>query len=376
MALASAPLAGDRPFMRHSNPRATRTLFRALGATLAILLGAPALGAQSAVLTLPDLSQHARVVQRIGLTDLTVDYHRPRVAGRTIFGGLQAYGDVWRAGANLNTTFETTDPISVEGHALPKGIYGVHMIPGRTSWVVIFSKNSTSWGSFYYDSTEDALRVTVTPAPIAPQDVLSYSFDDPAPSSVVLTMRWEKVAVPIRIDVDATHLVAQSLRDQLRGRAGSEWNAYEEVANYLLENSLDAKEALVDADQSIAMEDRFENEMTRARALTALGRTSEATAARSRALTFGTQAQVYAFGRSLQRVGVQGAAMDVYRVDAAKHPGTWISHTELARLAVASNDYARATQDATLAVAVAPPRMKAALDDLIRQLRAGVNVNR
>src|SRR5689334_1981958 len=97
--------------------------------------------AQSALLRLPDLSQHARVEQRIGLTDVTVDYHRPLLRGRKIFGGVQAYGEVWRAGANLNTTIAFSDPVTIEGRPLAKGIYGLHFIPGPSSWVVILSNN-------------------------------------------------------------------------------------------------------------------------------------------------------------------------------------------------------------------------------------------
>src|SRR5262245_60573066 len=85
--------------------------------------------AQSAILNLPRASQHARVLQRIGLVDITVDYHRPLVAGRRIFGGLQAFGEVWRAGANENTTIELSDDVTVDGHPVAKGVYGLHMIP-------------------------------------------------------------------------------------------------------------------------------------------------------------------------------------------------------------------------------------------------------
>ncbi len=115
-----------------------------------LFFGATGAKAQSAILNLPRVSQHARLAQRIGITDITVDYHRPLVNGRKIFGGLQAYGEVWRAGANENTIFEVSDAVTINGQPLPKGVYGLHMIPGETSWVVIFSKNSTSWGSFTY----------------------------------------------------------------------------------------------------------------------------------------------------------------------------------------------------------------------------------
>jgi len=111
------------------------------------VLGAQA-SRQSALLKLPDASPAASVAQRIGITDITIASHRPLVRGRKIFGGLVAYGQVWRAGANQNTTTEFTDPVSIEGQSLRKGIYGLHLVPGEGSWVVIFSKNSSSWGSF------------------------------------------------------------------------------------------------------------------------------------------------------------------------------------------------------------------------------------
>ena len=139
------------------------------------LVGGNGAEAQSAMLNLPRVSQHAEVIQRVGITDITIKYARPLVRGRKIFGGLAPYGKVWRAGANENTTIAFSDPVTIDGQALAKGTYGLHMIPGESSWVVIFSKNSTAWGSFTYDPAEDALRVAVTPRTIPDQDVLSYS---------------------------------------------------------------------------------------------------------------------------------------------------------------------------------------------------------
>src|SRR3954447_14468901 len=113
------------------------TLFSMRVAAWVTVLISPAAqaGAQSAIMNLPRVSQHARVTQRIGITDITIDYHRPLVGGRNIFGGLEAYGQVWRAGANENVTIEFTDAVTVEGRPIPKGIYGLHMIPGQASWV-------------------------------------------------------------------------------------------------------------------------------------------------------------------------------------------------------------------------------------------------
>jgi tetratricopeptide (TPR) repeat protein len=332
--------------------------------------------AQSALLKLPDLSQHARVAQRIGLTDITIDYHRPLVRGRKIFGGVQAYGEVWRAGANLNTTIEFSDPVTIEGKPLPKGTYGLHFIPGSSAWVAIFSNNSTSWGSFTYDEKEDALRVVLRPHAIELQEALRYEFDDPTDTSCAVTMQWEHTSVSFKVAVNTPKIVARSLRDQLRGRVQTEWQAWEEAANYLIENHLDANEAVGYADKSIAIEDRFENEITKARALTAVGRTDEARGAEHKALELGSERQVYDFARSLQRLGQQEQALAILRRNVEKHADGWLAHVERARLAVGGRDYAAAVKAMRAAANAAPPAIAPSLADLLRQLENGVDINK
>jgi hypothetical protein len=338
-------------------------------------VGATGAEAQSAILNLPLVSQHARVTQRIGITDITIDYHRPLVGGRKIFGGLEAYGQVWRTGANTNTTIEVSDPVAVEGQPLPKGVYGLHMIPGESSWVVIFSRNSTSWGSFTYDKAEDALRVTVKPQTIEHQEALGYEFD-PKPNSAVITMRWEKVAVPFKIEVDTRAIALQSLRNQLRGRAQFEWQPWMEAANYLLANTLGAEEAVKDADRSIDIEDRFENEITKARALTVLGRKEEALAARDKALALGNQVQVQVFARGLQAQGRQDEALELFRINIKKDPNSWVGHNESARMAVAKGDFATAVKEMQLAVIAAPEALKSQHRDLVRRLQNSEDINK
>src|SRR5215472_11945276 len=145
-------------------------------------------GAQATELNLPTLSQRASVTQRVGLTDITIVYHAPLVGGRELFGKIIPYGKVWRAGANENTTISFTDDVSVEGKPLAAGTYGLHMIPAADQWTVIFSKNSTSWGSFTYDEKEDALRVTVKPGTGEFTETMAYTFDDVKPDSTAATL--------------------------------------------------------------------------------------------------------------------------------------------------------------------------------------------
>src|SRR6476646_8225575 len=163
---------------------------------ISILLAVLALGASlRADLKLPDVSQAAVIKQRVGLTDVKVTYHRPLVNGRKIWGGLVPLGEVWRAGANENTVVDISDPITVEGQALPKGTYGLHMIPTADTWTVILSKMATAWGSYTYGQAEDALRVTVKPRPIEMEEALEYEFENPQADSVTMTLKWEKIAV-------------------------------------------------------------------------------------------------------------------------------------------------------------------------------------
>ena len=130
----------------------------------AVLASTPAF-AQSAPLKAPEPSPAATVTQTVGLTELKINYHRPAVGGRKIWGGLVPYGEVWRAGANENTTITFSSPVKIGGKPLAAGTYGLHMIPTTKQWTVIFSNVSSAWGSFTYDEKEDALRVTVTPQP-------------------------------------------------------------------------------------------------------------------------------------------------------------------------------------------------------------------
>src|SRR5271167_4555163 len=213
-----------------------RTSFRAaFRAFLFCLLMAAMSGvspAQSFVLDLPLQSQRAEISQRIGITDITISYHRPLVNDRKVWGNLVPYGKVWRAGANENTTITFSDPVQIEGKPLDRGTYGLHMIPNADEWTIIFSKNSTSWGSFTYDPAEDALRVTVKPKASDMHNALTYDFDDLQADSAVVEMSWEKVAVPFKVSVDVHPLVEADLKRQLRNLSQYTWISWDDAANY------------------------------------------------------------------------------------------------------------------------------------------------
>src|SRR6202051_3125310 len=263
-------------------------MFRAISrASLFCLLMAAMPGvspAQSFVLDLPLASQRAEVSQRIGVTDITIRYHRPLANDRKVWDGLVPYGKVWRAGANINTTITVSDPVMVEGKPLDKGTYGLHMIPNADEWTIIFSKNSTSWGAFTYDQAEDALRVTAKPKAADMHNALTYDFDQLQPNSAVVELEWEKIAVPFKVSVDVHDVVQASLKKQLRNLSQYTWMSWDDAANYLLAEKVALDDALKYTDKSIETEDRYDNEMTRSQVLTALNRKDDAAAAEKKAL--------------------------------------------------------------------------------------------
>lgn len=157
-------------------------------------------------------SLHASVSQTIGVdTDITFDYSRPGVKGRTIWGELVPYGLApgnkyseekpfpWRAGANEKTTIAVSSDVLVDGKPLPAGKYSIHMIPSEKDWIVIFNKVSEGWGSYDYDEAEDALRVKVTPVEAPFEEWMRFGFDDLAGTSAVAFLQWEKLRVPFTI---------------------------------------------------------------------------------------------------------------------------------------------------------------------------------
>jgi len=266
--------------------------------------------------------------------------------------------------------------VMVEGKALPRGVYGLHMIPGESDWTIIFSKNSTSWGSFTYDQAEDALRVTVKSHPAEMEEAMRYDIDDVKANEATITLRWEKVAVPFHVSADTNATVLASLHNQLRGRAKYEWAGWSEAAEYLLDNKLSADEALADANQSIAVEDRFENEMDKGRALEALNRNDDAKGARMKAMAIGSQQQVHGYGRQLQQQKKYDEALEIFRANIKKDPNSWIAHNELSRLAVAKGDYDTGMKEMKLAFGVAGDQIKPGLDVLVKRLENKDDINK
>ncbi len=332
-------------------------------------------GSQATELKLPTLSQRSITTQQIGLTDITINYCRPLVGGRTLWGKEVPYGQVWRTGANENTTITFTDDVSVEGHPLPAGTYGLHTIPTADEWTIIFSKNSTSWGSFSYDEKEDALRVTVKPHSAEFEEALSFTFEDVKPDSTEVTLRWGKLAVPFRVSVDVNAIVLRSIQNQLRSVGGFTWAGYDEAATWLLDTGANLDQAMKWEDQSIQNEERFDNLLTKSQILEVQGKKQEAEAVKAKAFEIASGLQLHIYGRGLQIQKKQDEGFAVFQINVKKHPNEWYTHGELGRMASAKGDFATATKEMNLALTTAPDLAKPGIKRLIARLEKKEDIN-
>jgi tetratricopeptide (TPR) repeat protein len=341
-----------------------------------LLFAAGASRAQSFVMSLPGPSQRAEVEQRIGLTDVAIKYHRPLVNGREVWGKLVPYEEPWRAGANENTTISFSDPVTIDGKPLASGTYGLHMIPDKDQWTVVFSKASTSWGSFSYKQDEDALRVTVKPETSDFHEALTYDFDQPKVDSAVVTLRWEKVAVPFKVGIDLKATVEANFERQFRGLRQYTWESWNDAADYLVSNKIDYEQGLMYADKSIQLDERYENLDTKSQALDGLGRKDEAAKIHALALEKAGAQQLYGYGRTLQTQKKNDEAFAIYRMSIKKFPNSWYSHAGMARVYSAQGDFANASKEGELALAGAPDSAKQFVQAMNKRLAAKEDINK
>lgn len=294
---------------------------------------------------LPRRSPAASVTQRVGITDITVHYHRPSVNDREVWGALVPYDAVWRAGANDNTTISFTHDVEVEGAPLSAGTYGLHMIPTEGDWTVIFSNNSTSWGSFTYDEAEDAARVTVTPTEGLAAPQLLYVFTGVDDQSAVLNLFWAGKRIPVSISVDThSHVLARLENEDLRTLPRFFWWGWRDAANYALNNEVELEKALEWIDRSIGMEANFSNQMVKAGILDKLGRSDEAAEMRAAVLDSATEVQRNALGYQTMGAGDIDGAIEIFQMNVDRHPDSWNTYDSLAEAYANKGDNAKAVE--------------------------------
>ncbi len=339
-------------------------------------------------------NKKASVSERIGITDVTIHYDRPGVKGREgkIWGQLIPVGFTdpgfgnskaapWRAGANENTTFEFSSDVKIEGQLLPAGRYGFFVAYDPEECTLIFSKNSTSWGHFYYNEKEDALRVKVKPQPLDKTvEWLKYEFMNQTENSAIVSLQWEKLAIPFKIEVNYIKEQVESFRRELRTDKGFGWEGWDQAAQWCVQHNTNLDEALLWTDSSTGQTfggDRsFRAWSTRAQVLEKLGRSADAAAVMQKALPFGNMNEVHQYGRQLLGLKLYKMAFDVFKTNFDKYPNQFTTLMGMTRGYAGTGDLKNALKYAQLALPLAPNQQnKTAVEGIIQKLKDGKDIN-
>ncbi len=358
-----------------------------------------ALPAYAQSLTLPPSgdNQKASVTQHMGLVKVTVSYSSPRVhregQDRTgkIWGGLVPYGlsDLgfndckecpWRAGANENTVFKITHDVKIEGKPLAAGSYGLHMIPGADKFTVIFSKDSSAWGSYWYNPQQDVMRVEVKPVKGEFQEWLTYEFTEREPARAKLELRWENLRIPISIAVDdPNELYFQNLKKEMHGAPGFQWSDLMAAAQFTLQSGKHLDAGLDWAQRAVGApfvgNENFQTLSTLGQIQLQLGNAEAAQTTFDKAIAnpSAKPTDAHQLGRQLLQQGRKAEALNIFQSNAKKFPGQWPVNVGLARGYAATGDLKKALEHARMALAQAPDEPnKKALKALIEQLEKGV----
>ena len=315
-----------------------------LAVALAVLTVPAPLPGQVPTLVIPKASQRATVSQTVGLTEISLSYDRPLVNKREIWGKLVPYDSVWRAGANENTVIAFSSPVRLGGTDLPAGRYGLHMIPTANEWTVILSRQANAWGSFSYDEKEDALRLKAAPMAAPFQEALGYTVDDPGTGSAVVTLHWEKLALPFTVEVDYKKVAVDSLRQQLRGLNRFFWQPWVQAAAWCAANDVNLKEAADWAQSSIAINENFTNLRVKATLLEKMGDTANAEQLRQRSLGLATEPDMNAYGYQLMGQGKVDSAIAVFHKNVKDYPKSWNTYDSLAEAYATKGDKRKAAQ--------------------------------
>ena len=340
-------------------------------------------------------TKKAIVSEQVGLTQVSITYHRPAVNGREgkIWGGVvhkgfikQGFGSgnmaPWRAGANENTIIELDNEVKIEGQTLPQGKYGLFIAYDPLESIVIFSKKYNAWGSFFYDEKYDILRVKVKPQAIEKSvEHLKYEFSNETTNSAVITLSWEKLSIPFKVEVDYLKQQFEAFVTESQNPTGFTSQGLNIAAGWCLQNNYQLGKALEWA--TLATSANFPGDpasfpalSTKAAILYKLNRPEEAASVIKIGLPFGSVGQLQQFGRQLLTAKNPKAALEIFQFNYNKNPDQFITLIGMARGLSGNGEYTKALEFANKAILLAPnDDNKQAVQVMIDKLKAGKDIN-
>jgi tetratricopeptide (TPR) repeat protein len=352
-------------------------------------------------LTLPPSgdNQKSKIAQWIGPVSVAIAYSSPDVTGPDgksrkdhIWGEVVHYGFIdqgfgsskaapWRAGANENTVISFSHDVKINGKDLKAGSYGLFLATAKEgAWTWIFSKNTASWGSYFYSEQEDAVRVETKPEDAPYSEYLVYGFDNRKSSGATAYLQWESKRVPFNIEVpNVNELYLATIRNELRSSPGFDARNFSTAAQFCATNKFNLDEALVWADKAmdpnLGGSEDFNALQVKSQVLLALGKTAEANTTMDKAIKIpGTPVpQIHQYGRSLLQQGQKEKAMEVFQYNFKAHPEEkFTTYVGLARGYTALGDKKNAIKNWEVAIKNVPDNQKAFLnfyEDEVKKLK-------
>lgn len=382
--------AGFRVFSWKFNSLNYMRMKKMLLMLLAVNMAAGLLMAQ---MDLPPSGNNPRATlsEEVGITSITIKYSRPDVNKREgkIWGdgNVVTYGfstpslvtnkntQPWRAGANENTTITFEHDVKVEGKDIKAGTYGLHMAVWPDKVTIIFSRQSGSWGSFYYDEQYDALRVDVKPVKLDKSvEYLKYEFIEHKPKYCVIALQWEYLSVPFRVDVDVDNIVVAKLRDEVTSQKGFNALNLQAAANYCLNNNVNLPEALEWA-QRAALTKTFGLLNTLSLAYVKNNKWPQADSSLNEALTLANASQYLGAGRAMIGFKRLDKALEIFTANEKKNGDSYAVNSGYMYYYSAKADYTKALEYAGKALAQASDQQKPGINASIAKLKEGKDIN-
>jgi tetratricopeptide (TPR) repeat protein len=312
-------------------------------------------------------SPAASLKQTIGISTVTINYSRPAVKGRTVWGALVPYGwnkqgfgsgseAPWRAGANENTLISLSHPAKIEGILVPAGTYGLFFVINQdNSGEVILSKDTQSWGSFWYDAAKDQMRAKITVKENALTELLTYDFINLTKNSGDLVLNWEKKQFPVKVEFAVDEIVMANAEQELKGPIGFSPQGLTSAAAYALQNNINHEKALKWIDQAIAQNNSFATKRIKAGLLKQTGKKDEADKLLKDAMASATEVELNAYGYQLIGQGETDKAIEVFVLNTERNPTSANAFDSLGEAYATKGDKNNAVKNFKKALSLNPP---------------------
>ena len=327
------------------------------------------------------VSPQTKVQQNVGFSEIEVDYSRPGAKGREIWGTLVPYGLApnafgngkpmpWRVGANENTTINLSHDAKINGSELAAGKYSIHALVHEDEWTIIFNSDVDSWGSFFYEPSNDVLKIKVKPGKAEFREWLTIDFENFTLGSTDLTIHWGEIKVPINIEFDQHKVTLSKYRDELSNLQGFNHVAWGAAANYCLQNNVNLSEAMTWIDKALGMigGSNFNNNSIKAGLLTLDGKKEQGDKLMEASIANSTEAELNVYGYQLMNQGRFDDAINIFKMNIKRHPDAWNVYDSLAEALNNTGDKKGAKENYETAYNMAPAPQKARIETIMKGL--------